>query len=146
MEMIEMKKDVLLMTVEAKRFPEGIQEAFDELRKRLPEGDERMPYGISKPERDGSIVYRAAVEAGDAGEAGRRGCGTITLRRGTYASESVSDWQTNITEIGTVFERLLAHPQLDPSTPCIEVYRSRSELLCMVRIVPKQGSTFIMED
>lgn len=136
MEMVEMKKDVLLLTVEAKRFPEGIQEAFDELRKRLPEGDERMPYGISKPERNGRIVYRAAVEALDETEPSLRRCGTAVLKKGFYCAERMTEWQTNINGITGVFERLLAHPHLDPQTPCIEVYHSRTELLCMVRIVP----------
>ena len=144
--MIELKKDILLMTVDAKRFPEGIQEAFDELRKRLPDGDERMPYGISKPERDGRIVYRAGVEPSDESEPASCGCGTTVLKKGIYYAERMRDWQFNIGGIGVVFERLLAHDQLDPQSPCIEVYHSRSELLCMVRIVPKHFSTFIVED
>lgn len=144
--MIEFKKDVLLMTVEAIRFPEGIQEAFDELRKRLPEGDGRMPYGISKPERDSRIVYRAAVEAVDETEPAQRSCGTAVLKKGFYCTERMTEWQANINGITGVFERLLAHPDLDPQTPYIEVYHSRTELLCMVRIVPKHLLTFTMED
>lgn len=134
MEMTQMKKDILLLTVKADRFPEGIQGAFDELRKRLPAGDDRMPYGISKPEKDGTIVYRAGVEATETGETVMPGLEPVTLRKGMYASVTVADWQKKIHTLSGIFEGLLQHPQLDPATPCIEVYRSRTELVCMVRI------------
>lgn len=134
METIEIHKDILLITVRADRFPEGIQGAFDELKERLPAGDDRMPYGISKPERDGTIVYRAGVEASHADEASTRGLETVVLKRGTYAVRTVDDWQQKIHTLSAVFDGLLQHPLLDPATPCIEVYRSRKELLCMVRI------------
>ncbi|NUN68214.1 MAG: DUF1801 domain-containing protein [Bacteroidetes bacterium] len=134
METIELKSDLHLITVRAERFPEGIQEAFDELRKRLPAGDGRMPYGISKPEKDGTIIYRAGVEAATEGEGSAEGLERVTLRSGTYATVTVSDWQNKIHSLSGIFDGLLQHPQLDPATPCIEVYKSRSELVCMVRM------------
>ncbi|MBP9211391.1 MAG: GyrI-like domain-containing protein [Bacteroidetes bacterium] len=137
--MIEIEKDIRLLTVKAVRFPEGIQGAFDELRKRLPSGDDRMPYGISKPEKDGTIVYRAGVETETAGEEATEGLELVTLSKGIYASITISDWQRKIHTLSDIFENLLQHPQLDPATPCIEVYRSRTELVCMVRIKTGKG-------
>jgi len=139
MEMIEIEKDIRLLTVKAVRFPEGIQGAFDELRKRLPSGDDRMPYGISKPEKDGTIVYRAGVEAAVTGETVMPGLEPVTLRKGMYATVTVTDWQKKIHTLSGIFDGLLQHPQLDPATPCIEVYRSRAELVCMVRIKNGKG-------
>jgi len=46
----------------------------------------------------------------------------------------VPEWQNKIHTLSDIFEGLLQHPDLDPSTPCIEVYRSRTELTCMVRL------------
>ncbi len=139
MEMTEMKKDILLLTIKAERFPEGIQRAFDELRKRLPDGDDRMPYGLSKPEKDGTIVYRAGVESAGTGSEEVPGLEPVYLKKGTYASVMVNDWQKKIHLLSGIFEKLLQHPQLDPATPCIELYKSRTELVCMVRIKTGNG-------
>lgn len=138
-EMITLEHDVTLVAVKAETFPAGIQAAFDALRQRLPEGDTRMPYGISKPEKDGTIVYHAAVEAADDGEAQARGLCTIILNEGTYAAETIRDWQQKIHTLTDTFEGLLQHPHLDPATPCIEVYRNRTELVCMVRLKEKEN-------
>ena len=113
---------------------QDIQEAFNELTRRLPDGDERMPYGISKPEKDGTIVYRAGVEILDAAEASVRNLEPDVLKQGKYAAETVTEWQNKIHTLSDIFEGLLQHPDLDPFTPCIEVYRSRTELTCMVRL------------
>jgi len=139
MEMMEMKDDILLMTVKADHFPEGIQEAFDKLKLMLPPDDRRTPYGISKPERNGTIIYRAGVKEAFSGEAESRGCETVTLRKGTYIVETITGWQSKIESITTVFESLVVHPQLDPETLCIEVYQSQTELICMVRIVERNS-------
>jgi hypothetical protein len=135
MEMIEMKEDILLMTVKAEHFPEGIREAFDELKRMLPPDDRRTPYGISKPEWNGTIVYKAGVEEAFAGEAEAYRCEQVMLKKGRYAVETISGWQSKIGSIAGTFEALLAQPQLDPETPCIEVYHSQSDLYCMVRLL-----------
>lgn len=122
------------MCVTADRFPEGIRKAFDELKRRIPADDHRTPFGISKPEQNGTIVYRAGVEETFSGEAASCGCETVTLKKGTYLVETITGWQSKIESITTVFESLLADPQLDPETSCIEVYQSQTELHCMVRV------------
>ena len=135
MEIIDIASDITLLTVRAESFPQGIQEAFNELKRHLPVGDERTPYGISKPEKDGTIVYRAGVESSGPAEAVAWKQGTVVLKKGKYTAESVTDWQTKIHTLTGVFDGLLRHPHLDPATPCIEVYRSRTELVCMVKIL-----------
>ena len=134
MKIVNVDSDIILITVRAASFPQGIQEAFNELKRRLPDGDERMPYGISKPEKDGTIVYRAGVEILDAAEASVRNLKPVVLKKGKYAAETVTEWQNKIHTLSDIFEGLLQHPDLDPFTPCIEVYRSRTELTCMVRL------------
>jgi len=134
MERIVLDHDIRLMTVRADSFPDGIQNAFGELQRRLPAGDRRMPYGVSKPEKDGTIVYRAGVASEGSNEAGAGTFETVVLRKGTYAAETVADWPSKVHTLSEVFARLLKHPHLDPATPCIEMYRSRTELVCMVRV------------
>lgn len=134
METIELNRDLILITVRAASFPQGIQEAFNELKRRLPAGDERTPYGISKPEKDGTIVYRAGVEAATDSEARERSLETVVLKKGTYRSVTVTDWQTKIDTLSGIFDTLLQDPHLDPASPCIEIYKSRTEMVCLVRI------------
>lgn len=133
-EFITLENDRTILCVPAHSFPEGIQEAFQELKRRLPQNDERTPYGISKPERDGTIVYRAGVEETTPGEGARLGCDTVILNQGTYLATTVVDWQTKIDTLAHVFDGLLQHPDLDHTSPCIEIYKNQKELVCMVRI------------
>lgn len=130
-------KDISLLCVTATSFPDGIQGAFNELKQRIPKDDTRKPYGISKPERNGTIVYRAGVEEAFEGEAKKQGCERITLKRGTYLSKTVVHWQTKMEILGGIFEELLSDPRLDPASPCVEIYQSQMELVCMVRIIKK---------
>lgn len=134
MKIVNIDSDIILITVRAASFPQGIQEAFNELKRRLPAGDERMPYGISKPEKDGTIVYRAGVETSDSAEASVRNLEKVVLKKGKYVSETVTEWQNKIHTLSDLFEGMLRHPDLDPFTPCIEIYRNRTELNCMVRL------------
>ncbi len=126
--------DVSLLCVTAKSFPDGIQAAFHELKQRIPRNDTRTPYGISKPERDGTIVYRAGVEQAFEGEATQQGCETVIVKKGTYLSRTVTHWQSKMETLGGVFDELIRDPRLDPDSLCVEIYQSQTELICMVRI------------
>ncbi|MFZ4620591.1 MAG: transcriptional regulator [Bacteroidota bacterium] len=130
-----LNQDISLLCVKAESFPDGIQAAFNELKKRIPQNDARKPYGISKPERDGTIVYRAGVEQAFEGEAAQQGCETVIIKKGKYLSKTVTQWQTKMETLGSIFEELLSDPRLDPDSPCVEIYQSQTELICMVRII-----------
>lgn len=132
---VVLENDVAVLCVAAESFPEGIQPAFKELKKRIPVNDARKPYGISKPERDGTITYRAGVEEAFAGEAERSGCDRFVLKKGTYLCRTVTQWQAKIETLGKIFGELICDPRLDPASPCVEIYQSRTELICMVRIL-----------
>jgi hypothetical protein len=127
--------DRTILCVKAASFPDGIMDAFKELNRHIQENDTRIPYGISKPEKNGTIVYRSGVEEAFPGEAAEAGCESLVLKKGKYVYRTISEWQTKIEMIGNVFNELLRDPRLDPASPCIEIYQSRTELICMVRII-----------
>jgi hypothetical protein len=62
METIILDKDIKVFYVTASTFPEGILAAHQTLHAKIPYSTERKYFGISRPENNGKIVYRAAAE------------------------------------------------------------------------------------
>jgi hypothetical protein len=135
MEKFTVSNDLKLLCVTAASFPDGIQKAFDDLKNVLPKNNRRTPYGISFQKQDGTIIYKAAVEEAFDGEAAQIGCELFVVQKGEYVGVTIADWKQKIETIGLVFEELLQHPHLDPDSQCIEIYKSQTELICMVKIL-----------
>lgn len=125
-------KEIHLVCVRATSFPDGIMAAYKKL-EQIVDVKSRMVYGVSHGS-DTGIIYRAAAEAGLSDEAGALGLESYTIRKGTYATETLQDFRDREHVIGQAFERLLNHPDLDGTGECIECYKSASEVTCMVRI------------
>lgn len=135
MDTIELNNDIKVLYVTAKSFPEGIQEATDKLHDLVPFSDERNYFGISRPENDGAIVYRAGTEEVKPGEADEFGCKTLTLKKGKYASLTVYDFRKDIRSIDRAFKEILQRPDLDPQGYCVEWYATDNESVkCMIRL------------
>jgi len=62
METINLDKDINVLCVTAKSFPDGIMEAFDQLHSIVPIAQKGRQFGISRPNRNGEIIYKAALE------------------------------------------------------------------------------------
>jgi hypothetical protein len=60
---------------------------------------------------------------------------TWTLPGGKYVRRRVVDWERQLDLIGSTIQALLQRPDVDPSRPCVEYYRSQRELLVLVPIV-----------
>jgi len=134
MEKIVINKDINVFYVTAKKFPEGIQEAFDNLHAKVPGSEGRVFYGLSRPE-GGEIRYRAAAEELYPGEAEAFHLESLQIRKGDYLSEIVKEYMNNISEISHTFQRLLNQPNLDPEGYCVEWYFNAKDVNCMVRLV-----------
>jgi predicted transcriptional regulator YdeE len=133
METIILDKDIKVFYVIAKSFPEGIMEAHQALHKMIPFSIERKYFGISRPEH-GSIVYRAAGEELQAGEAQQLGLETLILKQGEYTSLVIKDHMKDIPAIDKAFKQLLAQPGLDPQGYCVEWYLNDNDVRCMIRL------------
>lgn len=134
MEKYEQKEDVSLICLRATSFPEGIMDAFNKLQDSLPNCSERTWYGISKPNEQGEIIYKAAVTELSDLEAQDTGFESFTVTKGVYLTEEIKNWRENMQMIGETFNKLLQDPQLDMTSSCIERYTAEDAILCMVKL------------
>jgi hypothetical protein len=135
METIKLENDIKVFYVTAKTFPEGIAEATRDLHALFPFSPERKIFGLSRPENNDKIVYRAAAEELQPGEAEKFNCETLLIKKGNYISLDINDFRKDIMSIDRAFKQLLKHPNLDPQGFCVEWYASDKEAVrCMIRL------------
>ena len=133
MEKIYLDKDIHVFCTTAASFPDGIQDAFLKLEQLLSmEG--RTFYGLSQLNKEGTIIYKAAVTESFPGETEQYGFENFIIPRGYYSGEKIVNWKNNIPLIGKVFMTLVKDPRMNRDYPCIEWYHSEEELTCMVKL------------
>jgi len=133
METIVFDKDLKVLYVSAKSYPEGIFEAHQELHRLIPFSTQRKYFGISRPE-NGEIGYKAAAEEMALGEAQKLGCDTLILKRGNYICLTVFEYLKDLSSIDRAFETLLTRSDLDPQGYCVEWYFNDKDVKCMIRL------------
>jgi hypothetical protein len=127
--------DIKVFYVTAESFPKGIQSAHDRLHALVPFTTERKYFGLSRPENNSGIVYRAATEETYDNESKKYDCETLVIKKGNYASIIVQDFRKDTLSITRAFETLLDQPGLDPQGYCVEYYsNTREEVQCMIRL------------
>lgn len=145
METIHLEQDIRVLYVTAASFPQGIYDAHQRLHQLVPFSEERRYFGISRPENR-TVIYRAAAEELEEGEAEYLHCDTLVLKKGNYACITVYDYVKDIPAIARTFETLLAHPDVDPAGYCVEWYYTGKDIRCMVRLAQQNslraGCTF----
>lgn len=134
MEKTKFDKDIKVFYVNAKSFPEGIQEAHQKLHSLITFSKDRKYFGVSRPEQGGGIVYRAAAEELEPGEAEKLHLETLVLKKGEYVSIIIKDFAKDIMSIDRAFKELLALPDLDPQGYCVEWYYNEKDVNCMIRL------------
>ena len=134
MEKFILKEDIPVFYVEAETFPAGIKAAHEKLHTMLGSVKDRKFFGISNPGVAKGIIYKAAVEEAYPGEAEKYGCEKFTIRKGTYISELLKDWQKDESIVARTFHQLLDHPDLDHDGYCLEMYLNEKDMRCMVTL------------
>lgn len=134
METIFINEDIPVFYVTASSFPDGVLAAHQTLHALIPYSESRRYFGLSRPENNGGIVYRAAAEELNDGEAGQLKLETITIKKGRYVSLLVKDFMKDISSIEKAFNQLLTYPGLDPQGYCVELYLSQKDVQCMIRL------------
>ena len=137
MEKYELVKDINVFYMPADSFPEGIQPAFQKLETLIPPGESRAVFGLSWPDKNGKILYKAAFEERYPGEGNKYGLNSLVIKKGSYISELVNNFASDLSQIGQTFQRLLEHPDIDPNGFCVEWYKG-PDVLCLVRLSPGQ--------
>ncbi|MDB4925315.1 transcriptional regulator [Mucilaginibacter sp.] len=133
METTTLDKDIKVCYITAASFPDGILAAHQKLHSLIPFSTNRKYFGVSRPE-NGPIVYRAAAEELEPGEAEKLNLDTLILKKGNYISLTVHDYMRDIPAIDRTFKQLLSQPNLDPQGYCVEWYLSDKDVKCMIRL------------
>ncbi len=116
------------LSIKAKKFPEGIQEAFNKLENNLTSFKGLKFYGTALIKSEG-IEYRACYES--TGNKKNSELEKYTIPAGKYASCKLKDWEQKPGEIKKLFKYMMAEYKADLSRPQIEFYKSKKELILM---------------
>ena len=133
MQTITLENDYQLFFVNVPDFPLGIKEKFIELQQMLPNMQHRTFYGLSYMNDEDIVIYNCAVTELEKGEAAKYGGTPFTLEKGEYLAEPIHDWMDKLDTIGLTLEKLMDNPTADKSFPCVEWYKTETELMCMVK-------------
>jgi hypothetical protein len=128
----ELEQDMKVYCVRASSFPNDIGKAFSELISLLPTLEGRTFFGISYQDKNGRMIYNAAVLELYEGEGSTYGCETYVIQKGEYLTELLKDWKKNEASIGITFGKM-ASVRTDTVFPCVEWYQGE-DVFCMVRI------------
>ena len=134
MEAYRIEKDITVICLTADSFPDGIESAHKTLLSILPSPEQRTVYGISYPGEKGNIIYKAAAEQLQEGEAEAYGLETFVIRKGNYMGELLLNFGEDKGRVSSTFQKLLALPALDPRGYCLELYLSDKDMRCMVPV------------
>ena len=134
MKQIELKKDIKVVCITAKSFPEGVLEAHQTLHSIIPFSKKRQYFGISYPNIEGVITYKSAAEILNNEEVEKYNLEVFSIKKGNYISAILKDYQKDISLIYKTFKQLLSDPRIDPKGYCLEVYLNEKDMQCMVKI------------
>jgi hypothetical protein len=134
METYELEKDFNVFGFQVKTFPNGIGDAFDSLIDKVQDGLNRSYYGISFSSDD-KVIYIAAVEEKNRGEAEKYKCDRYRIEKGKYFKVTIRKWRTKTASIKDVFHEMMKDKNVDHTKPCIEWYRNDDEMECMVKAI-----------
>lgn len=134
MEIIKIKENVSAFGFRVHTFPDGIKDVFDSLQALLPDGIDRTYYGISYMDND-EVVYHAAVQELNPGEAEKYNCDRYTILKGEYTADRVHQWMKKTHTIKDIFASMLKDDCPIEDRPAIEWYLNDDEMICMIRIM-----------
>lgn len=134
MEIHTIKKDVKVVCIPAKTFPDGILAAHQKLHSIIPYTDDRSYYGVSWGDGNGGIIYKAASTILDDSEMEHDDLESFTIKKGQYLYEILKDYRNNIPGIKTTFAKLLTDPRIAEDGFCLEAYMTEKDLWCMVKL------------
>lgn len=144
-EIYNIKNDIKVMFVQATALePEAFQEAFNQLEVKLStkasSGDQARRsfldgyevYGKTAME-DGQVVYRACAKESVEGESNEAGLPVDIVEAGVYNSLLLENWTEKMPQISTIFGEMLALPETEPSSICLEYYKDNNEMIMLVK-------------
>lgn len=134
MDSFSLSEDIKVMCITANSFPDGIEAAHQQLHAHFPQKEERRFFGISKPNKQGKIIYKAAAEELREGETASLGLEAFRIKKGHYNTFYIKDYTENPNWIREAFEVLLGQAEVDPDGYCVEWYIGANDVKCMVPV------------
>lgn len=136
MDSFTLDEDIKVMCITATEFPDGIERAHIQLHAMLAEKERRRFFGISWRKENGEIIYKAAADEMESGEAEKLGLETFTIKKGPYNSFYIRDFMQDVGSIKRAFKLLLSQHEVDPDGYCLEWYMGDNDVKCMVPLGP----------
>jgi hypothetical protein len=132
MEIYSIKKDISVVCVTAESFPDKVRAAHNKLHGIVPDKGRKF-FGISRPDRRGNIVYKAAAEVFTQEEANNTRLETFIIEKGKYISIFIPRFCDDPQSVGRAFGELLKYPDINhESGYCLEIYETDVDVRCMV--------------
>ena len=132
MEQYFLDQNIKVICVQANAFPNGVFAAHQKLHALLGDEKERKYFGISYPEKPGSIIYKAAAEERIPDEGASINCESFVIEKGMYHCIFIKNFMQDIASIGKAFQQLLMQPDIDPKGYCLEIYEGDNDVRCLV--------------
>ena len=127
--------DIVVCCIRAESFPGGVLAAHQQLHRLIPQKPGRNYYGISYPDVNRTILYKAAVNMLNYDEPEKLNCETDVIKAGKYYSTILTDFMSDIPAISHIFNQLLHHPDLDPDGYCLEIYINDTDVKLLVKLI-----------
>ncbi|HEV8513305.1 MAG TPA: hypothetical protein VGQ59_08510 [Cyclobacteriaceae bacterium] len=132
MEIYTLKNNIEIFCVTARSFPYEIKQAFAALINLLPTVEGRTFFGIAFEDKNGDMIYKAAVLESFGGEAEKLGCEKFIIEKGDYLTETLKDWKKDESLIGLTFKKF-SESKYNATFPCVEWYQG-NDVMCMVKL------------
>lgn len=126
--------DIAVYCLTASSFPAGVKAVYGKLHELYPPENGRTYFGLSWPDGKGSLVYKAAVKLNETDTPPGAPFELFTIRKGDYLSEDITNFMSDVTVIGSLFQQMIQQPGIDPNGYCLEMYLNPTDVRCMVRL------------
>lgn len=131
-EEVIIKVPITLAVEESEDFGKGIIEAFVRLAEKLEHnGERRESYGLISKNNQ-VMTYHAGFTLTSENEAKLKQIPVIEIPAGIYHAIRIDHWNQHLQYIGPAFDQLIKSGTVDISSPCIEYYKTETELVCMI--------------
>lgn len=129
-----LEKDLRVFCITAISFPNGVLAAHQQLHAYVNYDIKRKYFGLSAPDKTGTIIYKSAAEELNKGELSKHQLEEFIIKQGNYIYIDIKDFMKDVFCISKAFDELISNPAIDPQGCCVEWYLNQNDVRCMVRL------------
>ncbi len=128
---------ILTMSVNAAKFPEEVNPAFEKLESKIVNKKGRKFFGAISFNND-FVDYKACLVPAYENEHLALGFDEFIIPGGKYVTTKLIDWSNNTKKIKYLFEEMENKYKFDAMRPQLEFYKNNKELILMLPIIPRE--------